>query len=148
MGNNIIYPLLAIVAGISVTLQGPINTSLGKSLKSPDLATFWAFFGGTVLIGIYLLAKKEPVPDLAQIKEIPVWSYLGAVTGIIYVALVILVTPKLGVGTTTVLLLLAQIITALVLDHFGVFGFIAKPINLVKVAGVVLMTGGVFLISK
>lgn len=148
MGNNIIYPLLAILAGISVTFQGPINASLGKSLKSPDLATFWAFLGGTVLIAIYLFVKKEPVPNLSVIKEIPVWSYLGAITGIIYVALVIFVTPKLGVGTTTVLLLLAQIITAMFLDHFGAFGFVAKPITLMKIAGVILMTGGVYLINK
>lgn len=148
MGNSMIYPLLAIIAGISVTLQGPINASLGKSLKSPDLSTFWAFFGGTILIAIYLFIKKEPIPNIATIKGIPLWSYLGAVTGIIYVALVILVTPNLGVGATTVLLLLAQITTALLLDHFGAFGFIAKPITLMKLAGVLLMTGGVYLINK
>ena len=148
MGNNLIYTLLAVVAGIAVTIQGPINASLGKSLKSADMATFWAFAGGTSLIAIYLVLKKEPLPSIDIIRQTPIWSYLGAITGLIYVFIVIFVTPHLGVGNTTILLLFAQIITALLLDHFGAFGFIPKPINLIKIIGVSLMTGGVFLISK
>lgn len=148
MGNNLIYTLLAVVAGIAVTVQGPINASLGKSLKNPDMATFWAFAGGTAVIAVYLLIKKEPLPSLDIIRQTPIWAYLGAITGLIYVSLVIFVTPHLGVGNTTILLLFAQIVTALLLDHFGAFGFTPKPINLIKIIGVSLMTGGVFLISR
>lgn len=44
MEGKFIYILLTLFAGVAVTIQGPINSSLGNFLKSPDLATFWSFW--------------------------------------------------------------------------------------------------------
>lgn len=148
MSKNLIYMLLAVVAGIAVTVQGPINTILGKNLKNSNMATFWSFFGGTVVLAVYFLISRQSLPTVDLIKSTPWWTYLGAITGIIYVALVIYVTPALGVGRVTVLLLIAQTLTALFLDHIGAFGFAQRPIDLNKIVGLVLMIAGVVFINK
>lgn len=148
MDNKYIYIMLTIFAGIAVTMQGPINAALGRSLKSSDLATFWSFVSGTVIIGIYLLIKRVPMPSLELLSSVPWWAWLGALTGIIYVSIVILVIPRLGAGTATVLLILAQILTAIVLDKVGAFGVDVKDITFVKMIGVFLMLGGVVLVSR
>lgn len=148
MESKIIYILLTLFAGIAVTMQGPMNSALGKSLRNPNLATYWSFLFGTILITIYLIAKRTPIPSVEMLKATPWWAYIGAITGIIYVSTLVLVIPKLGAGTTTVLLILAQIITALVLDKYGLFGLDIKDINISKIIGVVLMIFGVVLVSK
>lgn len=148
IGSNLIYILLAIVAGIAVTFQGPISSTLGAITKSNDFATLWSFIGGSIVVVIYFLVKRQGLPDISLLKSAPLWSYLGAVTGIIYVSLVILVIPKLGVGNATIILLISQVITALLLDHFGAFGFPVKPLTLMKLTGVALMIGGIYLINK
>lgn len=148
MTDTLIYSLLALFAGVAVTFQGPINTNLAQSLKSNNMATFMAFFVGTIILAIYILIIREPIPTLTMFRQAPWWSYLGAVTGIIYVFSVIIVFDKLGASSSMVLLILAQIVTALLLDHFGILGVPKKPINIYKIVGLVLMVSGVYLINK
>lgn len=104
--------------------------------------------GGTVILATYFIFKKQALPSIEVIKSVPLWAYLGAITGLVYVSLVILVIPHLGAGTTTVLLILAQIVTALLLDKFGMFGLEVKDISVTKIIGVALMLAGVYLINK
>ncbi len=60
---------------------------------------------------------------------------------------IIFVAPKLGVGLTTALILCGQLVMALLLDHLGAFGNPQMSLNLWRVAGVLMMLGGVFAIK-
>lgn len=146
--NNLIYVGLTILAGISVTIQGPINTHLGINLKSSEWATFLTFFLGTIAYGIYMLILRKPVPSLDLFINTPVWTYLGAITGALYVTLVILATPVLGVGATTILLLFAQITTAMIIDHYDLFNLGQRSFDMYKLLGIILVIIGVVLINK
>lgn len=148
MEGNLVYILLTLFAGFVVTIQGPINAALGKYIKSADMALFWSFLGGTIVVTIYVLVKRVAFPSVEVIKTVPLWAYLGAITGLVYVSLLILVIPHLGAGNATVLLILAQIITALILDHFGLFGMEIRSINAIKIVGAVLILGGVYLVNR
>jgi bacterial/archaeal transporter family-2 protein len=54
--------------------------------------------------------------------------------------------PKLGAATLVALILAGQAIASLAVDHFGWVGFDEQPITLLRVAGVVLLAGGVALV--
>ncbi|AEJ13651.1 conserved hypothetical protein [Pseudomonas putida S16] len=56
-------------------------------------------------------------------------------------------TPRLGAAGFLVLVVAGQIITAVVADHFGVMGLGGKPLNLARLAGVVLILCGVLLVQ-
>ncbi|MCY1188618.1 putative inner membrane exporter, YdcZ [compost metagenome] len=45
------------------------------------------------------------------------------------------------------LALAGQVVASLLLDHFGWFGLVERPVSLPKVFGVVLLMGGVVLIQ-
>lgn len=146
--SKFIFMLLAIIAGIAVTIQGPVNAALGAKVKNADFATLWSFVGGSAVLLIYFFAiKKYSLPSIETLKTVPWWAYLGAITGIIYVFSVVLVIPQLGVGRATVLLLLAQIITAMLLDHFGALGLAKNPITMNKIVGLVFMVVGIVFIN-
>lgn len=57
-----------------------------------------------------------------------------------------IVIPKLGVGTATILLMFSQLLTSIVIDHYGLFGYAIKPIDLLRSLGVVFMGLGILLI--
>ena len=47
-----------------------------------------------------------------------------------------------------VLIVAGQLLTALVMDHFGVLGLRANPITMQKALGVLLVIGGAYLVNK
>lgn len=142
------YILLAIFAGIIVTFQAGFNTRLGQAIGSGEYATLITFVLGTVVVLLFLLVARKPVPTIAVMKTTSWWMYLGAVSGALYVLIVVIVTPNLGVGTTTLLLLFAQIATAIFIDHFDVFALGQKSIDINRIAGVLLVALGVYLVNK
>lgn len=146
--NVILFILLAIFAGTVVTLQGPINVELGKSLNNAYWATFASFFIGTFVVLAFLVISKQSLPSGELIRNTSLWKYLGAVTGAIYVLSVITIIPILGVGFSTILLMFSQLVTAMVIDHFGLFGYPVRPFDMVRLSGVFLMALGIYLINK
>jgi transporter family-2 protein len=51
--------------------------------------------------------------------------------------------PRVGAGPVMITLLAGQIIGGLVISHFGWLGSPVQPITLTKIAGVLVMVGGV-----
>ncbi|NYV27412.1 DMT family transporter [Streptobacillus felis] len=148
MEKNIIYILLAIFAGIVVTLQGPINVELGKSLGSDYWAALASFVIGTIFLILFMVITGQKAPTFAQFVNTSWWKYLGAITGAIYVLSVITIIPALGVGFATILLMFSQLVMAMIIDHYGLFGYAVKTFSFERMIGVALMAAGIFLINR
>ena len=59
-----------------------------------------------------------------------------------------LLAPRLGVAMTFSLIVLGQMLITLVIDHFGLLGVPVQQVTLSRVAGILLVIGGVVLIRK
>ena len=145
--NNIFYVILTIVAGILVTIQGPINVQLGKTIGNSYWSTLMTFIVGGLFMLIFALVTKQTT-SVGTEQSFKLWQLLGGIFGAIYVVSVIIVMPVLGVGTATVLLLFAQLVTSMVFDHFGWIGTQIRPFDIYRAVGVVLMAIGIYLINK
>lgn len=145
--NNIFYVILTIVAGILVTIQGPINVQLGKTIGNSYWSTLITFIIGGLFMLIFALVTKQTT-SVGTEQSFKLWQLLGGIFGAIYVVSVIIVMPVLGVGTATVLLLFAQLVTSMVFDHFGWIGTQIRPFDIYRAVGVVLMAIGIYLINK
>ncbi|MGK3945706.1 DMT family transporter, partial [Streptomyces caeruleatus] len=55
---------------------------------------------------------------------------------------------KIGALVTFVLVVLGQIITSAIIDHFGLLGMEINPINLLKITSILIILVGVFLLIK
>jgi transporter family-2 protein len=73
------------------------------------------------------------------------WS--GGLFGGIFILLMILLLPPLGAATLIALVVAGQMVAAITLDHFGVFGLTAHPISVSRLAGTALLIAGVVLIK-
>jgi transporter family-2 protein len=139
------FVLLALLTGVAIAVQTGVNTQLRSYLQSPLQAVFVSFMVGTVLVATTLLAKRE-APPLAKWVSMPWWMWTGGMLGLFIVSTNILVAPRLGAALLISLAIAGQLSTALVLDHYGAFGFPVHPISVARGVGALLLVAGVVLI--
>ncbi len=148
MSETILFISLAILAGAAIPFQSAMNASLGKSLQSPYFSALTVFLVAFIGMILYVLMARQGIPTMAQFSAAPKWTYLGGILGAIYILLIVILAPKLGIGNVTVMVLMGQILAAMLIDQFGLLGAAPHPINWQRLVGVILMCVGVFLIKK
>jgi len=125
-----------------------MNSTLRSLLGSPIVAALISFLVGSLALAVYAGLARTPLPLRAQLGAVPAWAWLGGVLGAFYVASSVIVGPRLGAATLLALVVLGQLGTSLVVDHYGWLGFPQHPLNFVRVLGAVLLFGGVLLITR
>ncbi len=140
--------LPALLAGAILPLQAVINGRLSKELGNPVLASLVSFLVGTVCLVLYCVATRAALPNAQTLARIPAWAWIGGLTGAFYMVGVVSLVPRLGVSVTMGLVIAGQITLSALLDHFGLFGVEAHPLNAGRACGIVLLAAGVFLVKR
>ena len=125
----------AFVTGALVPLQLAFNGQLGGVTRNAWTASLIVFAIGTCVLGAIVLVSRPVLPSAAALAAAPPTVWLGGIIATVYIVAIVVLTPKLGVGATTGLILVGQLCTALVLDHFGAFGSPRHAINAWRVRG-------------
>lgn len=147
MNNTILYPALMLVAGIGIPVMAALNSGLGAKLESSAVATAILFFVGFLISSAYLV-KVGGVPTDIFNANIPWYFYLGGLLVAFYVLSITWVSPKYGVGNAVAFVLLGQLIAISIIDHFGFLGAHQFTMDIRRLAGLVMMAIGVFLVVK
>jgi transporter family-2 protein len=148
MDNAILFIVLALSAGIMIPFQSAMNAQLGKALQSPYYSALTVFLVAAAGLFVYITIMRYSIPSVQQINVAPKWSYLGGIFGGAYILLIVICAPKLGIGNVTVLVLLGQILSAIVIDQFGLLNAPIHSLNWQRVIGVILVIAGVYLVKK
>jgi bacterial/archaeal transporter family-2 protein len=78
----------------------------------------------------------------------PWWAPLGGLIGAFAVIAGLLFLSYVGAGTFAGLTTSANILMSPAIDHFGWFHLPARPMNIWRAVGAVLIVGGIALISR
>lgn len=148
MTNQILWIVFALLAGALASTQAGINGELGKTLQNPLAATIVSFVVALCALVLVALVTRTELPTAESIGNAPWWSWFGGLLGAAFIFLMVFLIPKIGVGAATALAVAAQIVTALIIDHFGLLRLPVQPLNIYRLAGVALMIGGVILIKR
>ena len=140
------FYLLAAGAGISFVFQQAVNANLRTEIGSPWWAGFISYLGGTLAMFAMVVALREPWLTASAIARTSWMSWLGGIFGAIYIAISILLLPRLGAALVVALIVLGQMVGALAFDHFALLGVPQNPISLTRLAGAALLVAGVVLI--
>jgi len=140
----------AVATGIVLTLQLGAYAAAGKSLgaRGAELATFFSFATGTLALAAYLLVTRIEWPTRQALGAVPWWAWSGGLLGVFYVVTATVVGPRLGVAVFFALVVLGQLFSSLLVDHFGWLGFVQHSISWSRIAGASLLLAGVVLISR
>lgn len=141
--NNSILIGSAFVTGALVPLQLAFNAQLGGVTKSPFTAGLIVFIVGTAAVAAIVIALRPPLPAIGDLVNAPKTIWLGGLIAAFYILAIVVLTPRLGVGLTTALILAGQLFTAMLLDHLGAFGNPQHSLNLWRIGGMLMMVSGV-----
>jgi transporter family-2 protein len=139
--------VVMLVGGAMLSLQAPTNAFLGRAVGSPVNAALVSFVVGTLGLAVAALTLRAR-PDVVAARSLPWWAWLGGLYGAFLVAATAYAAPRIGLASALTVMIAAQLAAALTLDHFGLLGLPARPVDAVKIAGVALVAAGVVLVRK
>ncbi len=145
--SHLLPLLLALVSGVLMAVQGSLNTALSKVVGLWE-ATFVVHATGTVVLLVVLFLLKMGRGDLGNWSQAPWYSYLGGVISVFIIYLVAASIPNVGVANATTAIIVGQVLTAVIIDHFGAFSLERIPCGWNQVAGLALLAVGARLLLK
>jgi bacterial/archaeal transporter family-2 protein len=136
--------LLSMFLGVVLTVHLAMNGVVGAALNNPRVgnAFFWCI--GAVM-AVIIGATGWQSGALSGLRNInPVLLTAGAMGASLVFGIAYLI-PRVGAGPFTYALLAGQIVSAMVLSHYGWLGSPQQPTTMMGLVGVVVMVIGIVL---
>ena len=134
--------LFSVIAGAVMSLQGVINTRLSEKIGVLEANLFVQGTAFLLSFLALLIFGRGNLPAIRGTK----WYYLvGGVLGLVITVTVILSIKGLSPTTAVSIILIAQLLTAALIDLFGWLGAEKTPFGWQKFVGLALMVGGIVL---
>ncbi|SJZ58004.1 DMT family transporter [Selenihalanaerobacter shriftii] len=138
---DIIFLVIALIAGVSMAIQGSLNSVLGKIAGLWE-ATFVVHIIATILVAIIIFILNLDKGDFTNLVNAPWYTYLGGALNVIILYGVVISIPQLGVANATTAIIVGQVTTAVIIDHFGFWGLDSVAFHWIKLVGVGLLAFG------
>ena len=135
-----------LLAGVGIPALAALNAQLGTRLGSPALAAAILFVVAFACAGLVTLSTG--LQALPRALQQPPHLYLAGTLVAFYVLSITYVAPTFGVGNAVFFVLLGQVASAALVDHFGLLGARPSPITGRRAAGIALMAAGVLLARR
>lgn len=146
--NNIFY-LLALGAGLLLPMQIAFNNKLTHYSGNPVTSSFISFSVGTIVLLLYSITQFSSFQkSLHQVGQAPGYAWLGGLVGAFYIISTIVASPKIGLALFLALVIGGQLVTSVIVDHFGLLGATVKPVTSLKGIGLLLVFTGILLLKK
>ena len=124
--------LIAASAGALMALQGDFKFGFRKVGGVVGGYLFSSNYGYSAGSGSAAFDWRR---QLGEALEAPWYTWLGGVLGVAIIYTVAASIPKVGAASATTAIITAQVLTACIIDHFGLFGLKAVSFTLVQVGG-------------
>ena len=132
--------LYALIAGAAMSVQGVMNTRLGDKIGVLEANAMVQLVGMVLAI---LVAFAFGKGDVARLGQAPWYSWLGGVLAPVITITVMLAISNLSPTIAISIILIAQLGVAALIDAFGWMAAAQVTFTWPKLAGLVLMVGGV-----
>ena len=135
-----------LLAGAGIPLVGTLNSGVARSVGNPFAATAIMFVVGFLVVAaITLPVFGAPTP--AQITGAPPISYASGLIMCFYVLSATAIIPRFGAASFVAFILIAQLFTSAMVDQFGLFGMTRRPVDALRLAGLLVIVCGIALME-
>jgi transporter family-2 protein len=145
MMDKILVYLVGLLGGVAVGVQSPIAGKMGQSIGG-TAGSFIVHLGGLIFSGLLLIFRGGE--NIRDWHKLPWYAFFAGAFGLILYLTINYTLPRLGSTMMIMLIIVGQLLMGMLVDHFGWFGVDVRPIDLPKIAGVLLLFAGGFLISR
>jgi bacterial/archaeal transporter family-2 protein len=134
--------LIGLISGVAVGLQSPLASMITQRLGMLE-SIFIIHIGGAILIAIPLILIGGG--SLGDWRSLPWYALAAGSMGLIVVAGVSFMIPRVGVATAITLIIAGQLVISSILDHYGLLGVEVRHINLQRIFGLIIVFAGAWL---
>ena len=132
---------IALISGALMSIQGVFNTQVTKSSSIWVASAFVQFTALLVCLAAWLVSDRSSFAAL--LKVVPRYMLLGGAIGAFITYTVIKGMEMLGPARAVMLIVIAQLIVAYVIELLGLFGTEKQPLEWRKVIGMGIAVAGV-----
>jgi transporter family-2 protein len=138
--------VFTIFLGVILAVHLAMNGKVGSVLNNPRVgnALFWCI-GALTAVVIGLTGWRSGA--LQPLQQVNPLLLTAGVLGACLVFAIAWLIPLVGAGPVMITLLAGQVLGGLIMSHFGWLGSPVQPVTLVKIIGVLVMLGGVSLVT-
>jgi transporter family-2 protein len=135
--------IIAIISGALMSIQGVFNTGVTKETSIWVSSSFVQFTALIVCIAAWFITGKEgSFSGIFKVEN--KYMLLGGAIGAFITYTVIKSVDTLGPAKAIMIIVTAQLLTAYVIELFGMFGTEQVKFQWRKLIGLALVIGGIF----
>ncbi len=135
------HALIMLAAGFGIPILAALNARLGANIGSPAAAALILFV--VALSATALVTFATGTEAVTRLPGQPWHLFLAGLLVAFYVLSITFVAPHFGVGNAVFFVLLGQLVSAALIDHYGMFGATQTPLSMVRAGGILVMALGV-----
>ena len=132
---------IALISGALMSIQGVFNTQVTKTSGIWVANAFVQFSALLVCLAAWLITDRSSFGTLMKVE--PKYMLLGGAIGAVITYTVIKSMEMLGQAKAVMLIVIAQLIVAYVIELLGVFGTDKQPLEWRKVIGMGIAIAGI-----
>ena len=145
MQSMILVIMIAVGGGMAISLQSLFSGVIGDKLGILE-SVFIVHLVGLLLASALLLLAGGG--NIASWRTVPWYALCAGLLGVAIVASISYAVPRLGLATTLTLSIVAQLLLGTMIDHFGLLGATHHPLDISRVAGMLVLLVGTWLIVR
>lgn len=134
---------IALISGALMSVQGVFNTQVTKSSGVWAASAFVQFTALLVCLGAWLCTERGSLLKVLQVQ--PKYMLLGGAIGAFITYTVIKSMEQLGPAKAAMLIVVAQLLVAYIIEVFGWFGVEKQPFEWKKAVGMLLAIVGIII---
>lgn len=134
---------IALISGALMSVQGVFNTQVTKNSSIWVANAFVQFTALLVCLGAWLIADRSSLT--APLKVEPKYMLLGGAIGAFITYTVIKSMDALGPARAVMLIVVAQLLVAYIIELFGWFGVERQPWEWRKAIGMIIAAAGIII---
>jgi bacterial/archaeal transporter family-2 protein len=142
MRTYLIFAAWTFLAGVGIPLIGTLNSGIARSVGNPFAATA-LMFAVALLMAAAITIPLYGIPTLAQLRNAPLSGYGAGFFIAFYALSATIIIPRLGAASFIAFILIAQLVTSAIVDQFGLFGIPRRPVDAMRLAGLVTIGLGI-----
>ena len=109
-------------------------------------SVFITYASGGVLAALMMIVARGG--HLSAWQNAPWYALCAGILGLVIVGTIGYTVPRLGLTTAFTVIVASQLVVAVILDHFGLFGAAVRAMDLPRITGLILLILGVWLVLR
>jgi transporter family-2 protein len=133
--------VIAATAGLAGSVQAAVMGELGERVGIVPAVAFSVIVALLCGLAALLVWERSFTGVRATLQE-PAWLWIGGLMSIFIVFAITVGPPRIGVTATVGLVIAGNLVTAALIDRYGLFGQDLIPIDRWRLLGLLLLAAG------